>query len=42
MEGTLFYGEFERKARFCFIKRLFIGEFYRYLKESSGNGHLSL
>jgi hypothetical protein len=41
MGGCSFPRVFERRVRFLFIRRNFIAEFQRHVKEGSGNGQLS-
>jgi hypothetical protein len=40
--GTPLPWNFEKKAKFCFIGRACLLGLRRYVKESSGNGYLSL
>ena len=41
MGGRSFPRAFERRVKFLFIRRTFIEEFERHVKEGSGNGQLS-
>jgi hypothetical protein len=39
--GLVYQGLFKRRVRFLFIRRIFIEEFGRHVREDSGNGQLS-